>query len=328
MPSSMTHTYFGRDVYNKLPNKYKSMINSNLDYFELFCQGPDPFMFFHFLVGPKAKEMIKIQNRMHTENTQEFFLNIVKYIHDNKLLNNKEVMSYLYGYICHYFLDLYTHPFIYYKSGVFNSKLKNTYKYNGLHQKIEYAIDIYFISKRENIIPNKFKIHDNIFKVSKFSPTLEKIINYSIGNTYNIRNSSSKYLKSIKYMKLFFYLFNYDYYGIKLNIYNLIDKITPKNIIKIKELSYYNIYSNINDYLNLSNNKWNYPWDKSKINTSSFLDLYNTSIDKSIYTIKKVTDLLNDNTLDIKQIKLLFNDLSYVTGEKCNKKLEMKYFEF
>ena len=57
-------------------------------------------------------------------------------------------MSYLYGYICHYYLDLYTHPLIYYKSGSFKKDDKNTYKYNGVHQEIEYAIDLYFINNK------------------------------------------------------------------------------------------------------------------------------------------------------------------------------------
>ena len=37
MPSSMTHTYFGLDVYKKLNKNYQLKINNNLEYFKLFC---------------------------------------------------------------------------------------------------------------------------------------------------------------------------------------------------------------------------------------------------------------------------------------------------
>ena len=118
MPSSMTHTYFGNDVYKELSINCQNKINSKVKHFQLFCQGSDPFMFYHFLLGKQAKEMGRLQHIMHTEKTQDFFIFIINQIHSKKLTNNQEVMAYLYGYICHYYLDLYIHPLVYYKTGV------------------------------------------------------------------------------------------------------------------------------------------------------------------------------------------------------------------
>lgn len=328
MPSSMTHTYFGIDVYKNLPPKYQQKIYPQLEYFKLFSQGSDPFMFYHFLLGKKAKQMKQIQRKIHQEKTQDFFLNTIKYIHQNKLLATPEAISYLYGYICHYYLDLYTHPFIYYKSGIFKSNDKDTYKYNALHQQIEYAIDLYFIKQNESSSSDKFKIHQEIFKPTTLSPILKELITNTIGTTYSINNSASKYQKSIKYMKAFFYLANYDPYGIKLNIYQTIDKLTPPSTIKLKELSYKNNYQNINNYLNLNHHPWPYPWDNKKTFTTSFLDLYNIAKKDAIKTIIEITDLLENKELNIKKIKKIFPNLSYSTGKPCQKKLEMKYFEF
>ena len=328
MPSSMTHTYFGMDVYEELSAKSKKLIDSKVEYFKLFCQGSDPFMFYHFLLGKKAKEMTEIQEKMHQEKTQKFFLNTIQYIHEHKLQNDAEAMTYLYGYICHYYLDLYAHPYLYYKSGIFRKRNKNTYKYNGLHQQIEYAIDLYFISKRETDNPAKFKIHHGIFGNASFSSPLKDLINYSIGTTYSIDNSVNKYWSSIQYMKKFFYIANYDPYGIKLKFYKLIDKFKPKRIVKFEELSFYNRYDEVDDYLNLERHKWCYPWDKRKVFTSSFLDLYEVALKDAVSTIKDVTNILDNKILDLKRIKQLFPNLSYVTGKPCYQKLEMKYFEF
>ena len=147
MPSTMTHCYFAQDVYNKINSNSRKKINGFLDKLLTFSMGSDPFMFYHFFVGKKNKEIANIQKTVHTEKTNEYFYNIIDYIIKNNLTNDKEIISFLYGMICHYFLDKNTHPFIYYKSGIFDKNNSDTYKYNTLHHKIEYAIDIYMIKK-------------------------------------------------------------------------------------------------------------------------------------------------------------------------------------
>lgn len=328
MPSSMTHTYFGIDVYKNLPTKYQKKISSNLELFKLFSQGSDPFMFYNFLIGKKAKLMKNIQEQMHQEKTRNFFLNTIKYIHQNNLQTSSTAMSYLYGHICHYYLDLHTHPYIFYKSGIFDVKDKNTHQYNGLHQQIEYAIDIYYINQNETTHPHQFKIHKNLFKTPYFTKELNDLINNSIGTTYKIKDSHKKYLKSVKHMKAFNYIANYDPQGLKLKLYKLLDKITSPQIIKIQELSFKNTYPNINNYLNINHQKWNYPWDKTKTSTKSFLDLYELAKKDTLNTIQKVTDLLEEKVLNTKKLEQIFKDLSYLTGKPCQEKLKMKYFEF
>lgn len=44
-------------------------------------------------------------------------------------------------------------------------KNKQTYKYNGLHEEMEYYIDIYLIYNRENILPKDYKVYKNIFNI-------------------------------------------------------------------------------------------------------------------------------------------------------------------
>ena len=51
-------------------------------------------------------------------------------------------------------------------------------------------------------------------------------------------------------------------------------------------------------------------------------------MDKAVRTINEVTIMLNNKKLDKKRLRELFQDLSYATGLKCDKKVELKYFEF
>lgn len=226
MPSSMTHAYFSNSVYNRLDKKYKEYLDIN--YINLFSQGSDPFMFYNFFTGKKAKEMNYLQEIIHTKKTNLFFKNTIKYIQKHELNNDKEILTYLYGLICHYYLDLHIHPLIYYKSGIFNKKDKSSYKYNTLHQKLEYLIDLYFIKNHEKTLYYKFKPHSFLFKKSSISPTLSNLIDESIYKTYKYKNCSNNYKKSIKHMYIFYKYINYDPYSYKLLIYSLIDKFTSK----------------------------------------------------------------------------------------------------
>lgn len=328
MPSSMTHTYFALDVYKQLPTKYQHKIKNKLEYYKLFAQGSDPFMFYHFCIGKKAKKVNKIQKTIHTTKTRDFFINTITHIHQQKLTNNEEAMSYLYGHICHYFLDIYTHPFIFYKTGLFNSKDKTTHKYNAKHQDMEYFIDMYFIHQRESITVSKYKVYQNIFKLHSFSPTLNDLITNSIEKTYQLENIPSLYLKCTKYMTNFFKYINYDPYQLKYQLYKIIDNLTPPNIIKLQELSFNRPLQDKISYLNLNHNEWHYPWDKTITFTTSFLDLYEEAKTQAITTIINVTNILNAKELNISKLKQIFTNLSYKTGQNCNKKITMEFFEF
>jgi len=327
MPSSMTHTYFSMDVYKEINKKCRNKIKNSLEYYKLFSQGSDPFMFYNFLLGKKSKKISKIQKIMHHEKTRDFFFSIINYISKNKLNHNNEAMAYLYGYICHYYLDLYTHPFLYYKSGIFNKNDKNTYKYNGMHQKIEYGIDLYFIQNRESVNYKKFRVYEEIFDIKNISDNLKGIIDATIGDVYNIDKASYLYEKSIWYMAKFFKLANYDPYGIKLCLYKVLDNILPDSFIKLSELSFYNNYKDVLKWLNTDKKDWYKPWDNSIKYNYSFLELYDMAKREAIITIEEVTKML-DSKIDYNKLNSLFKNLSFATGIDCDIRVSYKYFEY
>ena len=328
MPSTMTHCYFAQDVYNKINNNSRKKINGFLDKLLTFSMGSDPFMFYHFFVGKKNKEIANIQKTVHTEKTNEYFYNIIDYIIKNNLTNDKETISFLYGMICHYFLDKNTHPFIYYKSGIFDKNNSDTYKYNTLHHKIEYAIDIYMIKKKEKEYFSSFKFYNKVFNVNSLNKNLNKLINDVFMKTYEIENASKIYIKSLKYMFWFNRLFNYDKYGIKREIYKLIDKITDEKHLKIEVLSYNTNDNDISNYLNLKREKWNHPGDILETYNYSFIDLYNISIEECVNCINDLNIILERKNIDEQIFTKHFKDLSYVSNKKWNIVVELKYFEF
>ena len=328
MPSSMTHSYFAIDVYNKLNNLSKHKIDEYTNRLKTYALGTDPYMFYNLFIGKKNKKSSNIQKMNHTTKTKDYFVNMINYIINNNLENNKDIISYLYGSICHYFLDKTIHPFIFYKTGLFNKNDKTTYKYNGLHAEMEYYIDFYMIYNREKTIPKNYKFYKDIFNIDKLSIELSKMIDYIMKKTYGVDNSASIYIKSLKHMYIFNKIFNYDKTGIKKKIYKLIDYIQSNKFIRKEELSFNIEYNKKIHYLNLDKKKWNHPCDINESYNYSFIELYMIALNKCVDCINNIITMIDNKKIYNKIISKYFDNSSYLTGKDCNDNKKIQYFEF
>lgn len=322
----MTHAYFARDIYKKLDKNIKEKLDNSDENLKTYGQGHDIFYFYYSFNLKKANKIRKEAKRFHRKETRNFFLNMVKYIKENNLENDSQSLSFLYGYICHYVLDSTIHPYVIYKGGIFDKKKKDTYKYNSGHSNIETYIDSYMISVNENLKPGKFKNYKFCFNNTK-NDNLIKLINYTFETTYNLKNASKYFFRSIKIMKKLYHLMRYDPYKIKYLIYSLFDKISSKKIKKARPISYaVNLDNNIY-YLNLNHKKWTHPRYNNEIYTDSFLDLYNKAINETLRIINGVNEVLF-NDKDLEYLNNYFLNLSFISGKDCSDKAKNRYFEF
>ena len=328
MPSSMTHSYFAVDVYNKLSNQSKYKIEGYVNKLKTYSLSTDPYMFYNLFIGKKHKTISKIQKINHTTKTKDYFLNMITYIIENNLENNKDIICYLYGSICHYFLDKTIHPFIIYKTGIFNKNDKSTYKYNALHEEMEYYIDIYMIYNREKVIPKNYKFYKSIFNINKISIELCEMIDNIMKETYNVDNASSIYIKSLKDMYSFNIIFNYDKTGIKKKIYKIIDYILPDKFVRKEELSFNVEYNKKIHYLNLDKKEWNHPCNINEVYNYSFIELYMIALNRCVNCVNDIVKIIDNKKINNKVINKYFDNSSYITGKDCNDDKEIKYFEF
>lgn len=328
MPSSNTHNYFCEDVYNKVNKNIKNKLKDNINYFKVFGQGPDPYFFYDFHLSKRSKEVHKINKAMQHSKINKHFTRLINYINENNFYDNEEVLAYLYGQICHFALDSTVHPYIIYNVGNYTAKNPKTYKYNGLHEEMEYYIDCYMIYQREKILPKSYKIHKKLFNIGKFNKELNSTIDKVIKDVYGFDNVSSIYYKSIMDMKKFYYIFNYDKYGIKKCVYSIMDMICKNTRVRKKELSF---HVNPNEklyYLNNDKITWNHPCDKNEKYNLSFDELYNIALDKAVNIINEVDKMLKNKKINNSKIEELFKNLDYGTGKDCDLNLEYKYFNF
>ena len=327
MPSSVTHNFFSSDVYDKLNKNIKNLIRPCLREYKVFSQGPDPYFFYDFHLTKRAKKVHKINKAMQHSLINRHFITLINYINKKEYYSNPMVMAYLYGQICHFVLDTTCHPYIIYCTGMYDEKDKSTYKYNGLHEEMEYFIDCYLIWKREKVLPKDYKVYKKIFCNMNFNKELKEVIDTVTCDVYGFSDVSSKYLKSIKDMQKFYHVFNYDKYGIKKNIYCIMDKICPDNIIKKKELSFYINPESKLYYLNNEKEEWYHPCCMDESYNYSFLELYDIAIKKAVTIITEINKMLEKNNIDDKFLEKIFGNLDYGTGKDADLKLQYKYYK-
>lgn len=325
MPATITHAYFGEDIYNRLPSDIKLKIKDYKTSLMMFSQSMDSLMFYNILSPLKGKNIRDLASVFHNNKVNIFFNNLIEYIKKKKLYNDPQTLAFLYGLIAHHSLDSTIHPFVFFKTGDFNKNDPNTYKYNGLHTYMETYIDNYMLEKRNTNV-NNFKIQEFCFDIKPFSKELIDAIDYSFENTYSINNMSKKYYKSLKQMKTFLVLFRFDNHGIKKLGYKTIDFFTPKKLFRFNSLSYkLDNFDNYN-FLNNKHKVWTYPIDSNLKSTKCFDQLYNDALNNSLNIIKELNLYFFKNKhIDINN---LFKNKSYITGIDCNSKKRQLFFEF
>lgn len=322
MPATITHSYFAKDLYEVLPESINSKIDLNRT--KMFAQGTDPIMFYNLVSVMPSHNLRKFQKYFHGHKTNDFFINLLDYVKEHNI-NDSDTYSFIVGFISHCILDSTTHPYIIYRTGILDKKDKNTYKYNGLHHFMEVFLDNDMVNRRENTNPYKFNISKFCFNTKKFSKELNETIDYTFYTTFNIKNMSKKYYKSVKQMKLFLRLFRKDRYGIKRFFYKVCDTFTPKKVLRLECISYHYPLEDKHNYLNNNHTMWCNPADDTITSTESYVDLYLKALNESRDIIIKVFEYLNGKDIDLKE---LFKNRDYATGLDCDKEKELKYFEF
>ena len=323
MPATVVHAYFSQDVYDILPNTIKNKLN--VERLRTFGQSTDALMFYNLFNILPGRKVRSFQKYFHTNKTQEFFINLINYIKENNYINDSDVCSFLVGAICHYVLDSTIHPYIFYKTGYFNKNDKSTYKYNNVHAFMETFLDNDMIRRRENINPYKFKIGKFCLYTKVFSKELDDTLDKVFEQTFEFKNMSKIYSKSLKQMKRAIVVFRQDQFGVKKFFYKLADTFTNKKTFRFEAISYHYPIQDRHNFLNENHKIWRNPTTYDMTSTESFLDLYLRSLKLAKVIVCASFDYITGKEIDLEKV---FNNNSYITGLNCLLEKELKYFEF
>ena len=317
MPDIVMHHHFGKVVYSAIDENVKKEI-TNTKLYDFATGGPDPFFFCNFINSKLQKESNAFGDYMHRHKTKEFFTKLIEL---SKVDYN--MFNYLCGFVTHYYLDLYTHPYIFHCTGLYKVEDIDTLCYRGLHTKLERAMDCYVIENYYDANPNKFNITNKILKLRKINKSSKESFDRLYKSVYDKDNGYKMVNNSIKWERRF-YRFIFDPFGLISKI--LTKKDDGKSKLDYTVLSYYNrsIPTTSIDIFNFKKKTWCNPADKEMSYNYGFFDLFDQAKDKAVNCINDLykTIFLNESF----DLDYYFKDLSYITGLPCSYDLEMKYF--
>ena len=320
MPSIVTHHYFAKEVLKNLPEKISKKID--LSTYLIFAQSFDNLFYYKFLTPWQGKKIRKLGHTAQKEKINAYFKNILTYIKSNHLEKNTEVLSYLYGSICHYVLDYHCHPFIIYLTG----RPEINLKYRGMHEQMEVNIDAYYYNQKTKKELKKENLADQLLPKIHFSKELKNTIDYTFFTTFNEQNMGNIFEKSFHTGNFLLKYFVTDSTGIKKQIYKIKDFVSPTSKRKYQYLSFH--VSKINmDYLNLKKESWFYPADPSIQKNNSFAELYEASCKDAVEKILAIQKYLNDEISEKKVLQII-GDNSYETGLSEQLHKTSKYFKY
>ena len=234
------------DVYNKIDNK-----NVDLNYMLTFSLGGDLCRF------------SKCRRISHKIKMEEFIDNIWNYIKENDLSGDSRYMGFLYGHICHYYMDMVCHPLIRKVDKIsIRTRIRS-------HTLIEGYIDSYLCKNKYDRDISKINTKD-MFKGSVIK--LSKMIDYVYNKTYGI-----------KYLSISYYFTKIMYSNVRLLFIIFGKKV-------LRKISGFDRYISINkdiDIVNENKNIYYKDYLSNEVNYS-FMDLYNKSVELSIDRINSL----------------------------------------
>ena len=105
MPTTFTHDWFGKKVYQKMPQEMRRLVKAHGELYRIGQHGPDVLFYYGFGKNRVNRHGV----RLHDEAAAPFFERgayLVKEQQDDALL------AYLLGFVCHFMLDSTCHPYI------------------------------------------------------------------------------------------------------------------------------------------------------------------------------------------------------------------------
>lgn len=107
MPATYAHYRFEQEVRKDLPEKEKKIVEEFPELFMIGLHGPDIFFYYK----PFSKNRVRqIGHEMHKRAGEAFFAPAAEVVREHG--GNHAYLSYLYGFICHFSLDVACHGYI------------------------------------------------------------------------------------------------------------------------------------------------------------------------------------------------------------------------
>lgn len=324
MPGLFTHYLCGSRMLELLENQtLRDVVIRYRQVFNLGTQGPDIFFYYRVWPWTNSHGIEKIGERMHGKKVSAFFTSAVQYIMNREGRDKNVLTAYLCGYLCHYSLDLHTHPYIFYKTGFVRPGEAPTSKYTCYHRMFETAVDVIMLDRVLAVKPIEVKAHELIRVSGKEAQTIGKMYEFILQNTYGVKVSAGQVSEAIRDMVTVQAVLR-DRSGLKKKLLSWFEK-SRGNFPLMASMIYPSAIIDGLDYLNLDHRPWFFPWDRSVKHTSSFPEMFEHSAQEAKEMGEALFHCLS-GTGDIRNALERIGNRSFSTGIDCNRDVQFKYF--
>lgn len=318
MPNIITHKIFAEEVLKNIKKTdIRNIIEEHLQIYYIGSNGPD-FLFFY---NAKPWEALKnhepniIGSELHKKGINAFYQSASKSIQKEGCRSVKEnMMAYVFGHLCHWALDMMTHPYIFYKTGDCKGLSASH------HHRFESMMDTLMLEEFHNVNIKEYPFYEictydeEMLKAIArvYVPAVKAALDKEL-KVYDIRVSLNEWKDIQKIL--------YDPHNVKSSFLKTAEKVIRKpwlisgNIVpKHKDETY--------DILNKEHFPWYHPCDGNR-SEESFLELFQKAIEIATQLIENMYGSAEYGA-DIEKILTILQDRAYDTGMKEG--AEMHYF--
>ncbi|QMS85875.1 zinc dependent phospholipase C family protein [Candidatus Xianfuyuplasma coldseepsis] len=283
----------------------------------LGAQNSDPM--YYATWHKSAKEYRMYADRMHDTDTQGLMIHMTEYV---KKHYTKEAYSFLFGYICHYALDVKIHPYVYHRVGVYKRTKPETYQYRGLHLKFERSIDALLMEQEQNKSSRWMNVTRYYFPLKRPPQEVLELMKSTLKHQFDIDYGDRVYQQSVQYMYRVLKYMVTDRFGIKKQLYKFIDLFNKKADLFMADLS---LFHHVEDYdfHNKNHATWYHPVTNEP-STKDVYQLYDEAVEFAVTCIQQVNQYLTGQEIDL---KMVFTNLSLNSGIDCDRSYPFQYFQ-
>ncbi|RKI37257.1 hypothetical protein D7V86_13035 [bacterium D16-51] len=323
------HAAFGKEVLERNADIMPAAaIKKHLGVFGVGCQGPDLFLYnILMLISSKEKNL---GIRMHNEGSSRYFANLMQAVSESLDVQAVEVgMSYLYGALAHYTLDSMIHPYVYAKIGYDAASPYSKKATNGLHHRLESAMDAKIIAAKEKKLPSKYSAAESQQMEKQEKKLLAAYLSKAVSRSYQIKLKEENVFASLKMMRIitsgFFMASSAQRKKLQklewpfCEDYGLSNFMVTDDLVQKKKV------------MNLEKCTWHNPWDKKIASSASVWEIFGQAADKyreycfllkdalpsykdGFYAIQGEADGMDGRKKKIAQAARGLGNLSYDTG--------------
>lgn len=320
MPNIITHKIFAEEVYKKTTKKdIKDLLEKHFQIYYIGSNGPDFLFFYHAKPWEAYKDhsLNEIGSRLHAQGINAFYESAVESVQREKDPYIKESeLAYLMGHLCHWSLDMMTHPYIFHRTG--DCKGLSA----GLHHRFESVMDAMMLKKYHDLDIADYRSYEICAFDEEMLKAIARIYVPAVKHTfaseikvYQLREALTSWGDIQRLL--------YDPKHTKIKVLKGMEKIMRRPWLISGNVVPRKIEEDF-DILNEKKKVWFHPCDDTQCFHDSFQELFDKAVDQAVVLLEKVYGCVEYGA-SVDGLLQLLDDRAYDSGMKGNP--EMKHFQ-